>query len=299
MDRIGLVAALIVVSINLGPAAAATTPERVFSATTADWAAAADGDGAAEILLTQTGGNTGAAPTWATVAPYVWAPMMDGTIGVNGDTATVNVSFSDLLDLVPDLNGAAMGHVEVGRGSGGILLDALFLEIAPTRRGPLGGKTSTEIEMTLIEALGTLRLFGNAPGEGPPSDVAFDLLGGLRYYDVAGEITDRPLIGPSVTRSQNENWVDLVIGARSEVALSQNLGGFVRGDVGGFGIGTSSRFTWNIQGGFEFACTDFPGWSGVLGYRVLDIDAVKYSGAQRFIFDMRIHGPFVALNYRF
>jgi hypothetical protein len=225
--------------------------------------------------------------------------MLDGTMGVNGVTADVNMSFSDLLDLLSDLNGAAMGHVEVGKGPTGLILDAMFLELSPTRRGPLGGKINTSLEMTVIEIMGTLRVLGNAPGEGPRSDLTFDLLGGLRYYDVAGEITDRPVIGPSVTRSQNENWVDLVIGGRSDVALTQNLGGFVRGDVGGFGIGTSSKLAWNVQGGFEYFCTNFPGWSGVLGYRVLDIDEVKYSGAERFVFNMRIHGPFIALNYRF
>lgn len=300
MDRVGRVALLIVASLAIESARAGelSPPERVFAVTTADWTSTADGNRSSDILLTQAGGGS-ASPTWALVAPYVWAPMMDGTLGVNGNTANVNLSFSDLLDLVPDLNGAAMGHVEVGRGPRGLILDALFLELSPTRRAPLGGKVTTSVEMTLIEMLGTLRLIGNAPGEGPRSDLTFDLLGGLRYYDVAGEITDRPVLGPNITRSQNENWVDLVIGGRADVALTQNLGGFVRGDVGGFGIGTSSKLTWNVQGGFEYACTNFPGWSGILGYRVLDIDEVKYSGAQRFIFNMRIHGPFVALNYRF
>jgi len=300
MDRVSLLAAIAAAFITVHSASAGdlTAPDRVFSVSTADWTAAAGESGSSNILLTQAGGG-GASPTWALVAPYVWLPMADGTVGANGDTANVNLSFSDLLDLLPDLNGAAMGHVEVGKGSRGLLVDALFLELSPTRRGPLGDKITITTEMTVIEGLGTLRLLGNAPGEGPPSSFSFDVLGGFRYYDVSGEIRRRPVLGPAVSESQAENWVDLVVGARTSVRLSENIVGFARGDIGGFGIGTSSDLAWNFQTGLEYACVTYPGWSAALGYKILDIDEVKYSGAERFIFDVRLHGPFAALTYRF
>jgi hypothetical protein len=250
----------------------------------------------ARISLTQA---AEAAPTWALVAPYVWAPMMDGTVGANGNTTDVNLSFSDLLDLVPDLNGAVMGHLEVGKGPRGLLLDALIMELSPSRRGPGGGRINLESNLTVFEALGTLRLLGAAPGEAAPSDITVDVLGGLRYYDVMGGLTISPVIGPTISAEQTENWVDLVIGGRTGVALTESLAGFMRGDIAGFGIGTSSRFAWNLTAGFEYHCVSHPGWSTVLGYRILDIDQVKYSGAERFFFDVRLHGPFLAFAYRF
>lgn len=304
MDRVTRGAAFIlaVTVAQIAAAGQVSSPDDVFIGTTADWtvasAASSRGGASSNVALTQAGGS-GGSPTWALAAPYVWLPMADGTVGANGNTANVNLSFSDLLDLLPDLNGALMGHVEVGKGPRGLLFDALFLELSPSRRGPLGGKIQTTNEMSVIEALGTLRLIGAAPGEGPPSDFAFDILGGLRYYDVNGEIRVVPLIGPIVTNAQSENWVDIVLGARAGVVFTESLSGFVRGDIAGFGIGTSSQFTWNLQAGFEYTCASHPGWSAALGYKILDIDEVKYSGAERFVFDVRLHGPFVALTYRF
>lgn len=304
MGRMTIVtAALGLVAAQLATAGEVSTPDEVFVGHAPDWTVSpaifeTDGSRSSNVMLTQATYAEGGAPTWALVAPYVWAPMMDGTVGVNGNTSNVNLSFSDLLDLIPDLNGAAMGHVEAGRGNGGFLLEALLLELSPTRRGPLGGRTTVTSELTVIEALGTLRLIGNAPGT-PPSEFSLDVLGGLRYYDVTGGIRDNPIIGPTVVDEQSENWVDLVVGARTGVALTENLGGFVRGDIAGFGIGTSSQFTWNLTAGFKYACVSHPGWSAILGYRVLDIDETKYSGAERFVFDVRIHGPILALTYEF
>lgn len=303
MDRVirgvALLGAVAVAQVAAG--GPLSSPDDVFVGTTANWtsvSADSGGESSSNVLLTQADSG-GGSPTWALVAPYVWLPMADGTIGANGNTADVNVSFSDLMDLLPDLNGALMGHVEVGNGPRGLLFDALFLELSPSRRGPLGGKIQTTSELAIIEALGTLRLIGAAPGEGPPSDFAFDILGGLRYYDVNGEIRVVPVQGPTVTNAQSENWVDLVIGARTRVVLTDSLSGFVRGDIAGYSIGTSSQLTWNLQAGLEYACASHPGWSASLGYKILDIDEVKYSGAERFVFDVRLHGPFVALIYRF
>lgn len=296
--KIGASLAVAFTVCRFGTAAEVVPAGDVFGGTTADWATAGSRPSSANLLLTQSSSGS-ASPTWALLAPYLWAPMMDGTVGANGNTANVNLSFSELIDLLPDLNGAAMGHVEVGKGSRGLLLDALVLQVTPTERGPLGGTIDVETNLTVIEALGTLRVLGTAPGEGAPSDVAFDVLGGIRYYDVMGGVTIHPALGPVVSSEQTENWVDLVIGCRTAIALTDSLDGFVRGDIGGFGIGTSSRFAWNLTAGFEYACISHPGWSALLGYRIFDVDQVKYSGAERFVFDVRLHGPFMALAYRF
>ncbi len=237
--------------------------------------------------------------TWVVVAPYLWAPAVKGTVGALGTKQNVDLTLSELIDLIPDLNGAFMGHVEVGKGPRGLIVDAMIMEVSPTERGPLGGKVTVESNTTILEFLGMYRVvdLGTSGDSAPP--VRVDVLGGVRYYDVETGLTVKPLQGPTVAIEQAENWVDLVVGARGAVTLVQGLDAFLRADVGGFGIGTSSKLAWNLVTGVEYACAAWPGSSLLLGYKVLDIDESKYSGVQHFVFDVKLQGPFLALGFRF
>lgn len=238
--------------------------------------------------------------TWVLVAPYLWAPAMKGTIGAGGNLANVDLTLSDLIDLIEDdLNGAVMGHVEVGKGRRGLIFDTMIMQVSPTEPGPLGGTINIESNLTIFEALGMYRALDLDTGRQTLSRVHVDLLGGARYYQVQGGVTIIPVMGPTIVAEQSENWVDIVIGARGGVTLMPGLDGFVRADFGGFGIGTSSKLAWNLIAGIEYACASCPGSSLVLGYRVLDIDESKNSGTQQFVFDVKMQGPFLALAFRF
>jgi opacity protein-like surface antigen len=64
-------------------------------------------------------------------------------------------------------------------------------------------------------------------------------------------------------------------------------------DVGGFGIGSSSRLTWQVQGTLDYAFTDRV--IGRLGYRYMSID---YVGSDLSM-DVKIHGPIIGLTWTF
>lgn len=237
--------------------------------------------------------------TWVVVAPYLWAPAVEGTVGALGTKQNVDLTLSELIDLIPDLNGAFMGHVEVGKGPRGLIFDAMIMEVSPTEPGPLGGKVTVDSNTTILEFLGMYRVvdLGTSGENAPP--VRVDVLGGVRYYDIETGLVIKPIVGPTLLIEQAENWVDLVVGTRGAVTLVQGLDAFLRADVGGFGIGTSSKLAWNLVVGVEYACASWPGSSLLLGYRVLDIDESKYSGVQHFVFDVKMQGPFLALGFRF
>ncbi len=238
--------------------------------------------------------------TWVLVAPYLWTPAMKGTIGANGNTQSIDISVKEVFeDLLPQLDGAFMAHVEVGKGHTGLILDGMILQVSETNRGPLGEAISVESNLTILEAMGMYRVMGSAPGDPCPMPVKFDLLGGARYYQVQGGVNIVPPLGATVSSQQSESWVDLVIGARGGVTITQGLDAFVRADVGGFGIGTSSNPAWGLDAGIDYKLACCPGSSLVLGYKVLDINESKKSGAEQFVFDVRIHGPFMALAFRF
>jgi AhpD family alkylhydroperoxidase len=69
----------------------------------------------------------------------------------------------------------------------------------------------------------------------------------------------------------------------------------VRGDVGGFGIG--SDLTWNLVGTFQYYLSRAVSLD--VGYRAFDIDYDQGSGATLFKFDVLMHGPRLGVVFRF
>jgi len=69
----------------------------------------------------------------------------------------------------------------------------------------------------------------------------------------------------------------------------------LRGDVGGFGVG--SHFTYNGSAilGYSFSHTV----SAWLGYRILGINYQDGHGPDRFMYDVRMHGPIMGIGFRF
>lgn len=236
--------------------------------------------------------------TWALVAPYVWMPATRGTVGARGTTTSVDVSLSDLFDHLDDLNGAFMGHVEVGRGDIGLIFDGMLMQLDLSQRLPLGGRAKLDIGTTILESLVMTRIV-NVDTDVEGGEFIVDLLGGARYYQAANSIRITPAVGPAIQADLTKDWVDLVFGARTAVTLMPDLKGFFRADFGGFGIGTSSNLAWNLTTGVEYALSCHPGSSVILGYRVLDIDETQKSGDQKFVYDLQMRGPFTAVAIRF
>ena len=91
--------------------------------------------------------------------------------------------------------------------------------------------------------------------------------------------------------------MDPFIGGRLALSFAENWSFGVRGDVGGFGIGSASQLMWEFDVGFNWSVNDW--FSFLFGYRVLDFDYVRGSGSDRFEYDMSLHGPFVAFQFKF
>ena len=72
----------------------------------------------------------------------------------------------------------------------------------------------------------------------------------------------------------------------------------MRGDIGGFGVG--SKFSWQLFGGYshDFKVGDWT-ITSVAGYRVLSIDYSQGSGNTQKGVDAIIHGPMIATSFRF
>jgi len=97
--------------------------------------------------------------------------------------------------------------------------------------------------------------------------------------------------------SRSEYWVDPVIGARWTLPLSESWSFRLRGDLGGFGIG--SHFTTAGELGFLYAINDFMELD--LRYKVLWVDYETGRTGERshFIYKAVTHGPVIGLNFKF
>lgn len=225
---------------------------------------------------------------WLIVAPYAWIPGIKGTIASGPRSVNVDLSVRDAIqDVLPDLRGAAMLHVEGGYGDVGFISDLMYLNVRP-----LDGFLRVESRSTLLDLLGFYRVIdtGRCPG-----GCTLDVLAGARYYRFKNSITFQPI--DFMPADKTNDWWDLVVGVRASVQLTESFGLFARGDYGGFDIGDSSKRACNVVVGFDWQCTDCISIYG--GYRWLKIDRTHGEGMDYSKLDITLSGPFLAFGLHF
>ena len=129
----------------------------------------------------------------------------------------------------------------------------------------------------------------------------WDLFGGVRFWfmevdlEVQGE---GALLGQSLEVDEDEDWADLIVGARFFTDISEKWSFVGRADIGGFDIGESADSTWSVAGLFF---RDF-GRKGnkkfIAGWRILDVDFDEGSGTSQFVFDVEQSGPVFGVNLK-
>jgi hypothetical protein len=234
------------------------------------------------------GEANGAGGPWVVVAPYVWIFGMHGQVGARGRVLTVDQSVSDAVDaMVDDLQGALQLHVEAGYGQLGLIADLTYFHVVP-----LDGLARFDSKTAFFELLGFYRV---RDGCREPGAVTLDVLAGVRYYHFSNDLQLNGVDAFPIERTSS--WTDLIVGARAGVQVLDNLGVWVRGDIGGFGIGHASKRSCNVIAGFEYQCTRCCSFYG--GYRWLRIDRSSGVGRDAFLLDATLAGPFVAFGVRF
>ena len=109
---------------------------------------------------------------------------------------------------------------------------------------------------------------------------------GLRYVDIEYDVELGPLSG-----SADASLVDPWIGGLGNVPLGETFAIRLRGDVGGFGVGTD--FSWQAMA--LLAASLGKGVSIDLGYRGIGLD-FQESGLN---YDVIFHGPIVGVAISF
>ena len=100
-----------------------------------------------------------------------------------------------------------------------------------------------------------------------------------------------------VTLGGSEDWIEPFVGTRVIWDLNDKCSLNVRGDAGGFGIGSASDLTWQIAGGIDYRIS--PNMTFNAGYRYVELDYSHGSGRDELGIDLRAKGPVLGITMEF
>jgi hypothetical protein len=226
--------------------------------------------------------------------PYLFAAGVNGTTGVLGVTADIDVPVEKLVN---QLDSAFMGTFEARRENWLFALDAFYVrlegQLSGSWRGPLGiGSATGNLETTVKQ-----QIYQPSVGYRVVDDrTTLDIVGAARYTQIDNELnlvvtTGGLLPGGTRSISASKSWWDPVVGARVTVPFAENwsMVGYV--DVGGFGVGSDLTYQAIAGANWQFA-KDF---SAKAGYRYLHQDFEE----DGFVWDMALQGFYFGLGIRF
>ncbi|MCZ6834133.1 MAG: hypothetical protein O7G85_00005, partial [Planctomycetota bacterium] len=232
--------------------------------------------------------------------PYVWIPArIDVASTVSGGTADIKIDFSDVLDNAEELLAFSF-RAEAWKGRWGIIFDGYYarVEFDPTFE-LFDGRRDLDVNIKIEQAIVDLALGWRAidrpmkNGDSPWPHVVVDLFGGVRYQYLKQRInlSTGPRLGTS------KDWMEIMVGGRVAISISEKIAFAIRADASGFGIGSGSDLTYNIVTGMDINFS--PTFSMKVGYGYSDMDYSNGSGTEEFGFDGNIHGPYLGFSWAF
>lgn len=218
--------------------------------------------------------------------PYGWFAGADGDITARGVTRSFDTDFDDIFD---KLNIGFMGRTEAWRNRWGITSEIIYMDLEAERS--VGGvNLDAGLEQFMLEFGGAYKLgkweLGHAREGQWHRHISAAALAGGRYVHTETEFQVELPAG--VTLSDEDDWVAPYIGGRIKLDVSERIGFFIMGDVGGFGVGAAD-LTGNLITGLGYEISDR--FSAKAGYRWFWID--------QDIADITISGPVLGMGIRF
>lgn len=265
-----------------------------------------------------------------TLTPYAWLTNINGSGTVANQTKNIDVTFVDLMrhSEIPKNLFELAGVFEARNGRFSIFTDVVYQKIgvaedvSGSRTLSINGipiavasghlDASAKFQMVIAELSAAYEI---AKWQSPvmPGVTALDFYAGGRLWwqqatvDLGADLGVAGLgpfglsrsAGRVIAKSPDIDWVDPLVGVRLRHQFAPGQDVMLRGDVGGFDVG--SRFSWQAIGAynFEFAKTNYGVWSGMLGYKALYADYSQGSGITFYRYNITEHGPILGVNLRF
>jgi len=214
------------------------------------------------------------------VAPYVWVFDAKGDVTIGDTSTSVDLDFLD--DVTENFDKGYEFHMEAIRGKWRFILDPTYLKT--TTEEELFGFAATQTSTSRLIEL-KLEYQINEP---------FALLLGTRYTSQQQKIKIPVL---SLSKKESTNWWDPVIGFRYSHQISPKWRWVSEFDMGGFNLGDSSDFTWNLSTIVSYQAFDKTQLA--FGYRVIDVSYDQGTGMHSFKYDIRSQGLLLGIFFWF
>ncbi|MCG3204600.1 MAG: hypothetical protein KCHDKBKB_01315 [Elusimicrobia bacterium] len=237
------------------------------------------GGGLAAPSLANLDDNAG----WEYRVQAAFAPLsIDGRATVNGHSASFVTGSSDLMGF--DTNGIKI-RLEAWREHWGITADNTIANFSAESRIDSANTVNLDghdynTELGVNYRLGSERLI-------------YEAMAGARFVALKQELD----YSSGVHESDKKRYVDPLVGARVTWIMTNLLSVDVRGNVGGFGIGSASELTWMVIPELNIHLSKSILVN--LGYRHHDIRTEEEGGDTSTQFDGRVYGPFLGIEVRF
>jgi hypothetical protein len=256
---------------------------------------------------------------------YGWLSWVKGDLTVRGRELEVDATPKQIIDAL-DWSGIPvwMSYSEARLGKLTLFNDIVYSKLAASgsfarsaqgrlASSTLSGSLQSSYTQAVLELGAAYEVWSNG-SQNAAGVTAIDVLAGARYWyqevevsaDLAGtlaaggNIAGLTISGSrAIAKTGSVDWLDPVIGMRfrHQVAPGQKL--TVRGDIGGFGVG--SDFSWQAMATYDMRLLTAATHAvdAYLGYRALYVDYTKGSGDAKYQYDMLQHGPVMGLAVRF
>jgi hypothetical protein len=210
---------------------------------------------------------------------YLFDAGVDGESQIGSTVSEVDESFSNILEHL-DMGG--MGSFRATKQPWAHTIDAIYSNSSDDVALPSDVRVKAEVDQLIASYDIGYQL----------SD-RFEVLVGARFNSIDLELTE---YGPTQrVASGSQDWIDPYIGLNSVLPFNEHLALALRGDVGGFDIGSKLAWQAIVRLNWSFSETFY----ATFGYRILDTDYEDGAGESFFKYDVTMSGPGAGFGWRF
>lgn len=219
-----------------------------------------------------------------TVVIYGMGAAIDGTAQIGQVEVPVDVSISEVFDA---LEFGAMAAYRIEDGTWSFTVDTTFMGLGGSDT-TLGGLLRGEMDVDQFTLMGTVgrRLTDN-----------LEFLFGFAYMDLSTDLKVNGTVGGVVDleASRDVDWIDPTVGLQYGLPLGEDWRLNLRGDIGGFGIG--SDLMYQVLATFRWQMSDTTGF--VFGYRLISFDYEEGKDQNYQHYDLTEQGPLAGVTISF
>lgn len=218
---------------------------------------------------------------------YGMGAAMDGKARIGALEVPVEYSISDVLD---KLEFGAMAAYRADNGTWSYTVDATYMGLGGSSRTE-GGRVLGKVDVDQLTVMGTV---------GRRVSDHLEVLFSLGYFNLSNQLelqTTNPVSGETVVAKagRDASWVDPLVGLQYRRSLGDRWSITLRGDIGGFGMGSDLTYQGLAMLGWQASArTDlFFGWRLIS----FDYETGRDAGYQRY--DLTEQGPMAGISVAF